>query len=109
MGLYHDASGHRGPARVHRAVSGSTQIHRGRGRGNGNATGAARAPYAWAALFAATGLLYNPVIPTFSLAGNWQVLIIYVTVVLFAVSLTWLKVASVASQALAAWPNKSAR
>jgi hypothetical protein len=50
--------------------------------------------YAFAALFAATGVLYNPVIPTFSLAGNWQVLIIYATVALFAVSLTWLKVAS---------------
>ena len=62
--------------------------------------------YAYAALFAATGLLYNPVIPTFSLAGNWQVLIIYVTLILFALSLTWMKVAS---QALAAWPNKSAR
>ena len=62
--------------------------------------------YAVAALFAATALLYNPVIPTFSLAGNWQVLIIYVTVVLFAVSLTWL---NVASPGLAAFPNKGAR
>jgi uncharacterized protein DUF6804 len=62
--------------------------------------------YAVAALFAATGLLYNPVIPTFNLAGNWQVGIIYVTLILFALSLTWMKVAS---RALAAWPNKSAR
>ena len=62
--------------------------------------------YAFAALFAATGLLYNPVIPTFRLAGNWQVLIIYVTVILFALSLTWMKVVS---RALAAMPNKSAR
>ena len=50
--------------------------------------------YAFAALFAATGLLYNPVVPTFSLAGNWQVLIIYGTVIVFAVSLTWLNVAT---------------
>lgn len=62
--------------------------------------------YAAAALFAATGLLYNPVIPTFSLAGNWQVLIIYVTVALFAVSLTWL---NVASPELAGFPHRSAK
>ena len=62
--------------------------------------------YAVAALFAATGLLYNPVIPTFSLAGNWQVLIIYLTVVLFAVSLIWL---DMASPKLAAFPNRSIR
>jgi uncharacterized protein DUF6804 len=62
--------------------------------------------YAFAALFAATGLLYNPVIPTFSLAGNWQVFIIYVTVVLFAVSLTsW----NVPGPRPAAFPNRSAR
>ena len=61
---------------------------------------------AYAALFAAPVLLYNPVIPTFSLAGNWQVLIIYVSVVLFAVSLTWL---NVANPRLTAFPNKSAR
>ena len=61
--------------------------------------------YAVAALFAVTALLYNPVIPTFSLAGNWQVLIIYVTVVLFAVSLTWW---NVARPGLAVFSNKSA-
>lgn len=59
--------------------------------------------YAFAVLFAATGLLYNPVIPTFSLAGDWQVLVIYVTVILFALSLAWMKGAS---RALAAFPNK---
>jgi len=59
--------------------------------------------YALAALFAATGLLYNPVIPTFSLAGEWQVLIIYLTAVLFALSLTWLKVTG---RTLAALPNE---
>jgi hypothetical protein len=59
--------------------------------------------YAFAVLFAATGLLYNPVIPTFSLAGDWQVLVIYVTVILFALSLTWMKGAS---RVLAAFPNK---
>jgi hypothetical protein len=59
-----------------------------------------------AALFAATGLLYNPVFPTFSLAGNWQVFIILLTVVLFAVSLTWW---NVARPELAAFSNKSAR
>jgi len=62
--------------------------------------------YAVAALFAVTVLLYNPVIPTFSLAGNWQVLIIYVTVALFAVSLTWL---NLAGPGLAGFPNRSAR
>lgn len=34
---------------------------------------------AYAALFAGTGVLYNPAIPTFNLAGEWQILIIYVT------------------------------
>jgi len=62
--------------------------------------------YVVAALFAATGLLYNPVIPTFSLAGNWQVLIIYVTVVLFSISLTWW---NMASPGLAAFPSRNAR
>ena len=60
--------------------------------------------YAYAALFAATGLLYNPVIPTFSLAGNWQVLIIYVTMILFALSLTWMKFGS---RVFGALPTKS--
>ena len=40
--------------------------------------------YAFAALFAGIGLLYNPIIPTFSLAGDWQVSIVYMTVILFA-------------------------
>jgi uncharacterized protein DUF6804 len=62
--------------------------------------------YTFATLFAATVLLYNPVIPTFRLAGSWQVLIIYVTVVLFAVSLTWL---NVGSPGLSAAPNRIAR
>jgi hypothetical protein len=62
--------------------------------------------YVVAALFAVTVLLYNPVIPTFSLAGNWQVLIIYVTVALFAVSLTWL---NLTSPGFAGFPNRSAR
>ena len=62
--------------------------------------------YAVAALFAATVLLYNPVFPTFSLAGNWQVLIIYVTAVLFAVSLAWW---NVARPGLAPFSSKSAR
>ncbi len=62
--------------------------------------------HAYTALFAATVLLYNPVIPTFSLAGSWQVLIIYVAVVLFAVSLTWL---NMASPGRAAFPNETAR
>jgi hypothetical protein len=62
--------------------------------------------YAYAALFAATGMLYNPVIPAFNLAGNWQVLIIYVTLILFAVSLTWMKVAG---RTLAALPDRRAR
>jgi hypothetical protein len=59
--------------------------------------------YALAALFAATGLLYNPIIPTFSLAGEWEVLIIYLTAALFALSLTWLKVTG---RTLAVLPNK---
>jgi hypothetical protein len=62
--------------------------------------------YAYAALFAATGLLYNPVIPTFSLAGNWQVLIIYATLILFALSLSWMKVAG---RTLAALPDRRAK
>ena len=49
--------------------------------------------YAYAALFAGTGVFYNPVIPTFNLAEEWQILIIYVTMILFALSLTWVKVA----------------
>jgi|SRR5579871_3103924 len=62
--------------------------------------------YAVAALFAATGVLYNPVIPTFNLAGNWQVLIIYVTLILFGLSLTWMKIAT---KALVALPDKRTR
>lgn len=62
--------------------------------------------YAVAALFAATGLLYNPIVPTFSLAGRWQVIIVYVTVALFAVSLNWL---DVAGARLAVLPNRTAK
>ncbi len=45
--------------------------------------------YALAALFAAVGALYNPVLPTFRLAGeNWQrFLILYSTLALFAIGL----------------------
>jgi hypothetical protein len=45
--------------------------------------------YALGALFAAVGALYNPVVPTFRLAGeNWQrFLILYSTLVLFAICL----------------------
>lgn len=49
--------------------------------------------YAFTALFAATGLLFNPIVPIFTLAGSWQTLIIYVTVILFAASLTLLNAA----------------
>jgi hypothetical protein len=62
--------------------------------------------YAFAALFAAIGLLYNPIIPAFNLAGNWQVSIIYMTVILFAFSLAWIKVSR---SALSILPNQSAR
>jgi hypothetical protein len=45
--------------------------------------------YALAALFAAVGALYNPVVPGFRLAGeNWQrFLVLYSTLVLFAICL----------------------
>lgn len=62
--------------------------------------------YAVAALFAATGLLYNPVIPTFRLDGKWQVLIILLTVVLFGISLTWWNAARLGRTAFS---NRSAR
>jgi hypothetical protein len=63
--------------------------------------------YAVAALFATAGVLYNPIAPTFSLAGNaWQPLIIYPTVILFALSLTWL---NVVGQGLPAAPKGGAR
>lgn len=62
--------------------------------------------YSVAALFAATSLLYNPVFPTFSLAGNRQLFIILLTVVLFALSLTWW---NAAGPRLAAFSNKGAR
>ena len=45
--------------------------------------------YAFTALFAAVILLFNPVIPTFALSGNW--LILLASVLPFVASLVWMK------------------
>jgi hypothetical protein len=45
--------------------------------------------YAFAALFATVVLLFNPVVPTFALAGNWVILV--AAVLPFVASLVWMK------------------
>jgi hypothetical protein len=45
--------------------------------------------YAFTALFAAVVLLFNPVLPTFALAGNWVILL--AGVLPFVASLVWMK------------------
>lgn len=43
--------------------------------------------YAFAALFGALALLYNPVVPVFGLAGNWQRALTAATIIPFVASL----------------------
>jgi hypothetical protein len=45
--------------------------------------------YAFTALFAAVVLLFNPILPTFPLAGNW--LILLASTLPFVASLLWMK------------------
>jgi hypothetical protein len=45
--------------------------------------------YAFAALFGALVLLYNPVVPVFSLSGDWQRVVVIASTVPFFASLTW--------------------
>jgi len=45
--------------------------------------------YAVAAAFGALALFYNPVVPVFPLAGDWQRAIVVVSSVPFLVSLAW--------------------
>lgn len=45
--------------------------------------------YAFAALFVAVVLLFNPVVPTFALAGHWVILL--AAVLPFVASLVWMK------------------
>lgn len=45
--------------------------------------------YTFAALFAAVVLLFNPVVPTFALAGHWVILL--AAVLPFVASLVWMK------------------
>jgi hypothetical protein len=45
--------------------------------------------FAFTALFAAVVLLFNPVVPTFALAGNWVILL--AAVLPFVASLVWMK------------------
>lgn len=47
--------------------------------------------FAFAFVFAAMVLLYNPLAPTFDLSGNWQRLVVVASVIPFATSLSWLK------------------
>jgi hypothetical protein len=47
--------------------------------------------YAFAALFGALVLLYNPVVPVFSLSGEWQRALVIVSTAPFFASLTWRK------------------
>jgi hypothetical protein len=47
--------------------------------------------YGFAALFGAMLLLFNPLLPTFVLSGNQYRLILFVSVLPFAASLTWTK------------------
>ena len=45
--------------------------------------------YALAAVFAALALLYNPVAPVFSFAGDWQRALVVASAVPFVASLAW--------------------
>lgn len=45
--------------------------------------------YAFTALFAGTALLFNPVVPTFALSGNWPMVI--TSALAFVASLIWMR------------------
>jgi len=45
--------------------------------------------YASAAVFGALGLLYNPVVPVFRFAGDWQRFVMAASVIPFLISLAW--------------------
>jgi Family of unknown function (DUF6804) len=45
--------------------------------------------YAFAAVFGALALLYNPVAPAFSFSGGWQSVFVMASAVPFIASLTW--------------------
>ena len=45
--------------------------------------------YAFATVFGALALLYNPVVPVFSFSGAWQSAFVMASAVPFIVSLTW--------------------
>jgi len=45
--------------------------------------------YAFAALFGALALLYNPVAPVFSFSGDWQRAVVVASAVPFVTSLAW--------------------
>jgi hypothetical protein len=45
--------------------------------------------YAFATVFGALALLYNPVAPTFSFAGDWQRVVVMASAIPFAGSLAW--------------------
>jgi len=45
--------------------------------------------YAFAAVFGALVLLYNPVVPVFSLSGDWQRAVVIASTVPFFASLIW--------------------
>ena len=47
--------------------------------------------YAFAVLFAALLLLYNPFVPTFAFSGHWQRLLVFASVLPFLTSLIWLQ------------------
>jgi hypothetical protein len=50
--------------------------------------------YVLAAVLGATVLLYNPLLPMFSLSGGWQRLIVLLSVAPFLISLIWPKPAT---------------
>lgn len=45
--------------------------------------------YAFAAVFGALALLYNPVLPVFALSGDWQRALVVASTVPFVASLAW--------------------
>jgi hypothetical protein len=45
--------------------------------------------YAFAVVFGALALLYNPVAPVFSFSGEWQRALVVATAIPFVASLTW--------------------
>lgn len=45
--------------------------------------------YAFAAVFGALALLYNPVAPVFSFSGDWQRVVVFASAVPFVASLVW--------------------